>query len=103
MNVLARTGHCDRALDVLKTMMELKLKPNLSACHFLLTNCSKHKQGKAAFEMLGIMRKVGLRFAAPYSRVPSSCCCRVKSGLNRLWIPSVRSSHPTRLLPVRVL
>lgn len=72
VNVLARAGRCDQALDVLKTMIGRSLKPNLSACHFFLTNCSKHKRGAAALEFLEIMRKVRGRGGGVESGFPRS-------------------------------
>lgn len=58
MNALVRAGKCDGALAVFREMISRKLEPGLVACNFVLTNCSKHKQGEVALEFLEVMRKV---------------------------------------------
>lgn len=58
MNALVRTGKCEAALEVFREMIKRKLKPGLVACNFVLTNCSKHKQGAVALAFLDLMKEV---------------------------------------------
>lgn len=39
-------------------MMKKKLEPGLVSCNYVLTFCSKHKQGMVAMEFLMVMKKV---------------------------------------------
>lgn len=39
-------------------MIKKKLEPGLVSCNYVLTYCSKHKQGMVAMEFLMVMKKV---------------------------------------------
>lgn len=67
MNVLCHSGECGRALEVFKEMIRRKLEPGLVSCNYVLTHCSKHKQGLVAMEFLMVMKKV--------RGTEEGCCC----------------------------
>ncbi len=58
MNALCHSGECRHALEVFRSMIKKKLEPGLVSCNYVLTFCSKHKQGMVAMEFLGVMKKV---------------------------------------------
>lgn len=59
MNALCHSGECARALEVFREMIKRKLEPGLVSCNYVLTYCSKHKEGLVAMEFLMVMKKVG--------------------------------------------
>jgi len=58
MNTLCHSGECRHALEVFRSMIKKKLEPGLVSCNYVLTFCSKHKQGMVAMEFLMVMKKV---------------------------------------------
>lgn len=58
MNALCHAGECARALEVFREMIKRKLEPGLVSCNYVLTYCSKHKEGMVAMEFLIVMKKV---------------------------------------------
>lgn len=58
MNALVRAGQCEGALLLFREMIARKLEPGLVSCNYVLTICSKHKEGLIALEFLEVMKKV---------------------------------------------
>lgn len=70
MNTMCHAGECRRALDVFQLMIKKKLEPGLVSCNYVLTYCSKHKEGTVAMEFLSVMKKVFLVIGGGIKRRP---------------------------------
>ena len=79
MNALCHSGECARALEVFREMIKRKLEPGLVSCNYVLTYCSKHKEGLVAMEFLMVMKKVSALYVHkhapnPFHVFPGSSC-----------------------------